>query len=523
MTGSSTEPLAARPDPERSTWSSVAADVLVRPVGDGLAVALSAPGHEIERIALRWALPQPEGVRILGDAWERSYGELEWGVMRPERTLPWYWLAHDPRSGGTTGMGVQVRPAAFCSWTVDPAGVTLWCDVRSGGSAVVLGHRVLDVATVRAVVGADGEGPFAVHRRLCRALSPGTSPSTAPLVGSNNWYHTYGEFDVDTILADADLVAGLAGDHAVRPFSVVDGGWSPGGGAAGGPWDTGTGSFTDMPAVAERIRAAGARPGLWFRPATSRVRTGYTRTTPLGGMWPLDLSLPESLEVIGADVRRFRAWGYELLKHDFSTFDVLGRFGHAFQGARLTSPGWSFADRSRTTAEILVGLYRVIHDNADGAVVLGCNTVGHLAAGLQTAQRTGDDTSGRQWERTRRMGVNTLAFRLAQHGSFFTVDPDCVPATPQTPWELNRQFLDLVARSGTALFLSVDPASRTPRVDADLRAAVRIALDGGEPGGVEPLDWVHTSAPRRWRTGDRETTYAWESAWGTDPLLSGIE
>ena len=56
------------------------------------------------------------------------------------------------------------------------------------------------------------------------------------------------------------------------------------------------------------------------------------------------------------------------------------------------------------------------------------------------------------------MGVNTLAFRLPQHNRFFAVDADCVPCTPQTPWELNQRFLDLVARSGTALFVSVDPS-----------------------------------------------------------------
>ena len=41
-------------------------------------------------------------------------------------------------------------------------------------------------------------------------------------------------------------------------------------------------------------------------------------------------------------------------------------------------------------------------------------------------QRTGDDTSGKTWERTRVMGVNTLAFCLPQHGVFYEIDADCV-------------------------------------------------------------------------------------------------
>jgi hypothetical protein len=40
--------------------------------------------------------------------------------------------------------------------------------------------------------------------------------------------------------------------------------------------------------------------------------------------------------------------------------------------------------------------------------------VGHLAAGLTHAQRTGDDTLGRAWDRTRRVGVNTLPFHPEQ-------------------------------------------------------------------------------------------------------------
>jgi len=150
--------------------------------------------------------------------------------------------------------------------------------------------------------------------------------------------------------------------------------------------------------------------------------------------------------------------------------------------------------------------------------VLGCNVVGHLAAGLVEAQRTGDDTSGLVWERTRRVGVNTLAFRAAQHRRFFTVDADCVPSTPGTDWAKNRQFLDLIARSGTALFVSVDPATRTDAVDADLSAALRLALDGGVPGGVEPLDWLHTSTPSLWRSGGETVRYAWMADEGSDPF-----
>jgi alpha-galactosidase len=187
----------------------------------------------------------------------------------------------------------------------------------------------------------------------------------------------------------------------------------------------------------------------------------------------------------------------------------------------LTDHGRHPADRTLTNAEVLLQLHRTIRQAAGDALLIGCNTVGPLPAGLVEVQRTGDDTSGTDWERTRRMGVNTLAFRLAQHGTFFAVDADCVPCTPATDWRHNRQFLDLVARSGTALFVSVDPRSRSPRVDDDLRAALRIALDGGEPGGAEPLDWLHTTSPGDWRTATGTRRYQWLPGIGVSPFPDG--
>ena len=103
---------------------------------------------------------------------------------------------------------------------------------------------------------------------------------------------------------------------------------------------------------------------------------------------------------------------------------------------------------------------------------------------------------------------------MAQGGS----DPDCAAHTAATPWELDRQFLDLVAKSGTALFVSVDPRTVTAEQKAAYREAMMLALSGGVRGGAEPLDWLHTTAPREWRIGGRRVTYQWEEAAGALPF-----
>lgn len=518
-------PAPARPDADGSRFTTADAEIGLTRRGNGLAVDVRCPARGLSRVLLRWHRPVPSTTLVLGDAWERSYGDLQWRHLQPERLLPWSWLGHDEATGATFGMGVRVRPGAFCSWTVDGAGVSLWLDVRGGGSPVLLGDRTLDAATIVTARGAGGEGrngPYAIQCALTDAMCDDPLPDRGPVVGCNNWYYAYGkDFGPAQVLRDAETVVEYAGDHPVRPYCVVDAGWSPGGAAPGGPWTGGiAGLFDDLPGLAARITGSGARPGIWMRPAalSSVDDPGRLRDGPRpAAEQPLDLTLPDNLETIRADVARIAGWGFELIKHDFSTFDAFGRFGPSM-GAELTGAGWAFADRSRTNAEVLLRFYEVIREAAGDAAVLGCNTVGHLAAGLVDVQRTGDDTSGRAWERTRRMGINTLAFRVAQHRRFFTVDPDCVPCTPQTPWERNRQFLDLVARSGTALFVSVDPAARSAEVDADLRAAIRLALDGGDPGGVEPLDWLRTTAPRRWRSDEQERVYDWTEPTGAPPF-----
>jgi alpha-galactosidase len=185
-------------------------------------------------------------------------------------------------------------------------------------------------------------------------------------------------------------------------------------------------------------------------------------------------------------------------------------------GADLTDSGWHFADRSRTTAEITLALYRAIRAAAGNALIIGCNTFGHLSAGIFEVQRTGDDTSGRDFHRTRRMGVNTLAFRMPQHRAFFDLDADCAPITPELPWDLASRWLDLVARSGTALFVSPNPESLT----AESRGAIRHSFEAASKpqSPAEPIDWIETTTPARWRIGGKIREFDWYPPDGDTPF-----
>jgi alpha-galactosidase len=434
--------------------------------------------------------------------------------------MPWYFLASNGKV--THGYGVKTGAAAFCFWQVDPAGISLWLDVRNGGSGVQLGGRELAAVEVVAVEGREDDTAFQAARSFCRKLCPHPRLPDKPIFGSNNWYYLYGEnMTAEIVLRDVDQLAALspAGDNA--PFMVVDMGWGKAKEGAG-PW-TADNSRLDMPATAAEIRKRGVRPGIWVRPLFT--------VEPLPDKWQLkvtrsgdyykppflvlDPSVPEALAHIQEGLRGVVGWGYELVKQDFSNFDLLDLAGFEM-GAEVTRGGWHFADRSKTTAEIMVQFYRAIREAVGNTILIGCNTVGHLGAGIFDVQRIGDDTSGRDWNRTRKMGVNSLGFRLPQHRAFFLADPDCVPFTKDVPLGMTRQWLELVTGSGTPLFISADPSTITAEEKRILKPA--LAAAARVQPEAEPLDWMETMFPKRWRLGGKVTAFDWFGEEGANPF-----
>lgn len=478
--------------------------------GAGRVITIESPRTALEHVLLRWRATFPANARFLGDHWERSYGDLEWRSSVPDRVMPWYFLAS---SGDTSrGYGVGTGAAAIAFWQVDPEGISLWLDVRNGGDAVQLGERRLAAAMIRQTSAEPGRTPFDTARALCAALSPKPCLPGAPVYGGNNWYYTYGaNFTAADILRDAKLMADLAPSTHSRPFMVIDAGWTRADRGAGPVTSTRDG-FPDMAKLADAMKAAGARPGIWMRPLLTVEKLSENWRLPASAgragvpYFVLDPSVPEALEHIRMSAAEISRWGYELIKHDYSTFDLLGRWGFQM-GVELTAGRWHFHDRTRTTAEIIRALYQTLRDAAGNAMLIGCNTAGHLGAGLFQLQRIGDDTSGKQWERTRKMGVNTLAFRAAQHQTFFSADPDCVPVTPPISWTFTRQWLDLVARSGMPLFVSLDPSCAGNEQRRAIREAFTVAA---VPQPVpEPLDWMNSTAPEHWKLGGVQRNYHW--------------
>src|SRR5215469_5269256 len=135
-----------------------------------LSIRLNSPRTLLTHLHLRWNLRVVAGLRILGDAWERSYGDLEWRGFVPERPMPWYFLTFDGNQ--LNGYGVRTGARSFCFWQLDPGGISLWIDVRNGGNPIELGSRQLYAATVVTRQAQESEAPIESARFFCRAMCP---------------------------------------------------------------------------------------------------------------------------------------------------------------------------------------------------------------------------------------------------------------------------------------------------------------------------------------------------------------
>lgn len=173
-------------DRQGSRFTSDRAVVNLAITAAGQEVRVSCPTGPLSRVVLRWETTFPGDTLFLGDHWERSYGDLQWRFLQPERIMPWYFAAHQEASGRTFMAGVKTQPAAFCFWTVDAAGISLWLDFRNGGGPSRPGDRELVAATIISLATTKTETPLTALTRFCRLLCPSPRLAASPICGNNN-------------------------------------------------------------------------------------------------------------------------------------------------------------------------------------------------------------------------------------------------------------------------------------------------------------------------------------------------
>jgi len=495
--------------------SPVEGIVELMPTERGLDVVLNPTGTPITDISLTWQFDVKPYTRSLGDTWGVAVNNIRWAAREDLEFSPWYFtLTNGER---TVCFGVKTLPNAFAAWYIDEGDFRLVLDTRSGGEGVLL-KEPLCLATVISMESENGESTFAAMKRFCRMMCEKPVLPSSPVYGFNTWYYSYGKITRSNMMRDAELCATLASGRvpgAPLPYMVIDDGYQMPRTPAfnGGPFLPND-DFGDLRAVADDIRERGCNPGIWVR--TMLVRPDLCPEIPEEAFSPmdeysrgsggrvLDITTAPAKEYVFNLVRSMRDMGYGLIKHDFTCMDMMG---NNFLTPKLTSDGWHLSDRTKTNAQILKELYTLIEEAAEGSAVIGCNTYGHLSAGIHPIHRIGQDTSGYAWYKTRRYGVNTLAYRLCQNDTFFKADADCACFTKHVPTDKNILFADLIARTNSALFISAAPDILKAKDIDRLIEIYRISSKGQTE--AEPLDWLTNPFPALFRWNDLDIQYPW--------------
>lgn len=495
-----------------------------------LTTFVNAKYSGINKIRIAWQVKSDDTAKFLGDHWERAYGDLpgdlSWEILNPNRIMPWYMLVHADKK--TTGYGVETGGNSFCSWQANENQVILNIDIQNGSGPVYLAGRTLEAATIYYRESKPGESSFDAAVALCAMMCPKPRLTDHPVFGINDWYYTFGNNSRNIILNNTRKMAVFAEGLSNRPYSIIDAGWTNKSKTnENSDWaenflESNT-KFGDMSKMADDIRRLDMKPGIWTRPMCGefiKLSQSSRLIKRKSAYKLLDPSIDENLAYIGNLFKTYRLWGYDIIKHDFTTQDFFGQMGFQAIMANQMATGhlWHFNDKSKTNAEILKGMFQTIRNDSDNVILIGCNTVSHLSAGFFEIQRiAGDNTTAFEgekghWPRTKRNGLGTLAMRMPQNMKFYANDADCVALTKDDPWYYNKQFLHLVSHSNTPLFVSCDTETDTKieltnEVEECLKEAFKQA--SVYHPNAEPQNWIDTNRPDEWLVDGKIERYDW--------------
>lgn len=467
---------------------------------------------------LRWNEPVGKIDKMLGDQWERSGGDvgMEWTGIIPHKRMPWYF--HCVCGDKNALYGVKTGPNALCFWQIDTKGITLFIDLTCGDGGTLIKQALTLCETVSYY--SEGEDPFDASKKFCAMMCEKPVLPKTPIFGVNNWYWAYGNISHESVMRETDYLLRMTEGAKRKPFMILDDGWQVNRAFAGdyyngGPWTSGNAKFPSMEKTAREILEKGALPGIWLRtlqtiecvPSEAVIDTA--RSVDL----ILDPSHPFTLEKAESDVRRIVGWGYKLIKHDFSTIDITGHNPAGSDALSFCRRGVRFFDNTKTTAQIIKDYYAAVARGAGDSEVIGCNTIGHLVAGIHSVQRIGNDTSGRSFEWTRRYGINCM-MRLPQNETFFNVDPDCAPFTEQVPLSKSLDFLEICALTGMTALASVTPDILSGSEMERINGIYKLAAENATRYKI--ADYADVSCPEKFVSpdGKDEREYDWYDYYG---------
>src|SRR3954452_15220799 len=166
---------------DKQTWNYKDVIVKLKNAKDAVAVFVHSPTLALKKVQLSWKIPAIKNGIVLGDAWERTYGDVSWQQINVTKKLPWYCIEHSDNN--TICFGVKTSCGAICYWRVAANNLDLNLDTRTGGNGVQLGGRMLNAAEIVTMKNEDNENVFATVRRFCKQMCDKPKTVVQPVYG----------------------------------------------------------------------------------------------------------------------------------------------------------------------------------------------------------------------------------------------------------------------------------------------------------------------------------------------------
>lgn len=486
--------------------------------GNSARITVYPSGSPVKYLKLRFRGDLSFAESVYGEQWERvgmGYN-AEWRSIAPYRGLPWFcYIKGDNRYAC---YGVKTGPDCFPFWQVDSHGITLFLNLCIGNDGTDLKEPLIACEVVQ-YVSDEGADAYLTAQKFSKMMCDSPLLPKEQIFGVNNWYWAYGKISRESVLRETDYLMKMCEGTKQRPYMIIDDGWQynrthiDGGSYIGGPWEFPNSHFGNMAEMADEIHAKGAKCGIWFRPALTLgeiPEEARLARASIGGLI-LDPTQPYTLERVEADAARLRSWGYDVIKHDFTTIDIVGvtAFSADKHHYNFVPRDRIFHNKTKTTATVIKDFYKAIQRGAGDADVIGCNTISHLTAGIHSTYRTGNDTSGRSFALTHHQGVNSV-MRLPHNDAFYRVDPDCAAFTEKVDADINLDYLEMCAITGMTTLASVTPGILTDKEMERINKIYRTADEDKLRLGIKNYD--KTSCPEIFVSEDGSITreFDWE-------------
>ncbi len=331
------------------------------------------------------------------------------------------------------------------------------------------------------------------------------------LTGWSSWYFYYNKISPDEILKN---LAVFHERHLPLDFVQIDDGYQ----TRVGDWLSLAPAFKNrMAGLADAIRAAGYRPGLWIAPFIAErkselaqihpeyvLRNEYGRPITAGynvfwhshWYYGLDITNIRFEEYLRKVIRTVtNTWGFELLKCDF-----------LFAGCLR---GGTHNDLALSRAEVLKRGMRIIREEAGaGTFIIGCGMPLSAGVGLVDSMRVGPDT-GPYWKERGGKFLNTgtmvgvrnsirnLMVRSAMHKRLWLNDPDCcMLRTEHTRLNERERMsqINAIVLSGGPLLFSDDLGRLAPELFEEMAKIEKLSARCFE-GSPIPIDVMEGELP----------------------------